>query len=312
VAAGARFVRSRPNAPHGRVGRHRPDGAYITRRGPDTADPRTVASDASPAADGKRRRRLAGASAAMRRSLSSPCHRPGRCRPTRPSRSRRNRAPAVRTLTRTRRSTGGVCDIHVVSAPTQLTRRPRITRRVIAALRTSAAWLVGSRPAAPHGRVGRHRPDGAYRDLHRPDTADPRTVASDASPATDGKRRRSAEVRRRSRTCGIQPTPRGAGVSRVVEQFADQLCLDGALARARRPTSAARCVSRRGTGRTRLIREQLRATRRPRQTGNGGAAPKSAAGHGPAACDRHLAEPAFPASSSSSRFSCVWPARQRR
>jgi hypothetical protein len=89
--------------------------------------------------------------------------------------------------------------------------------------------LVGSRPAAPHGRVGRHRPDGS------------------------------------SRPCS--------------------------------------------TGQTRLIREPLRATRRPRQTGTGGAAPKSAAGHGPAAYNRHLAEPPFPASSSSSRISCVWTGR---
>jgi hypothetical protein len=91
------------------------------------------------------------------------------------------------------------------------------------------------------GRAARaRRPTSAGRFItrRRPDTADPRTVASDASPAADGKRRRSAEIRRRSRTCGIQPTPRGAGVSRVVEQFADQLCLDGALARARRPTPA--------------------------------------------------------------------------
>src|SRR5437867_481857 len=48
-------------------------------------------------------------------------------------------------------------------------------------------------------------------------------------------------------------------------------------------------------------REHLRAARLERQSGNGVAAPKSAAGHGPAAFDRHAAETPFPAPSSSSR-----------
>src|SRR2546427_2660532 len=48
-------------------------------------------------------------------------------------------------------------------------------------------------------------------------------------------------------------------------------------------------------------REHLRAARLERQSGNGVAAPKSAAGHGPAAFHRHAAETPFPAPSSSSR-----------
>src|SRR2546428_14010880 len=48
-------------------------------------------------------------------------------------------------------------------------------------------------------------------------------------------------------------------------------------------------------------REHLRAARLERQSGHGVAAPKSAAGHGPAAFDRHAAETPFPAPSSSSR-----------
>src|SRR5947209_4963862 len=48
----------------------------------------------------------------------------------------------------------------------------------------------------------------------------PRTFASGATHATAGKPRRSAEIRRRSRTCGLAPTERGDAVSRAVEQFA--------------------------------------------------------------------------------------------
>src|SRR5947209_5458848 len=85
---------------------------------------------------------------------------------------------------------------------------------IVAGGRTPVRPSQRTRLASEQDFVGSRAPGDGQKLLRT------RTFASGATHARAAKPRRSAEIRRRSRTCGRAPTGRGDAVSRAVEQFA--------------------------------------------------------------------------------------------